>query len=61
MYLAWRYLQLEENARRKADNEIAKTMINLEVKDIKERAEAVSKILGEILEDMTEILRSIRE
>ncbi len=57
MYLAWRHLQLEENARRKALNEVAKTKIDLEVKDIKERADTVSKIMGEILEDMTKTSR----
>ena len=57
MYLDWRHFQLEENARRKALNEVAKTKIDLEVKDIKERADTVSKIMGEVLEDMTKTSR----
>ena len=57
IYLAWRHVQLEENARRKDLNEVAKTKIDLEVKDIKERADTVSKIMGEVLEDMTKSSR----
>ena len=36
MFVAWRRTILEENARRKAVNEVAKTRIALEVKDLKE-------------------------
>ena len=57
MYLTWRHAQLEENARRKALNEVAKTKIDLEVKDLKEKADTVSKIMGEVLEDMTKTSR----
>ena len=46
-------MKLEENARRKALNEVAKTRINLEVKDLKERSGTISKIMGAVLEDMT--------
>ena len=38
----------EENARRKALNEVAKTRIDLEVKDLKERGDTISKLMGEI-------------
>ena len=58
MFLAWRQAQQAENARRKALNEVSKTRIDLEVKDLKERKDTINKIMGEILEDMT---RSSRE
>ena len=57
MYVAWRQVNLAENARRKALNEVAKTRIDLEVKDIKERGDTVNKIMGEVLEDMTKTSR----
>ena len=53
MFLAWRQTQQAENARRKALNEVSKTRIDLEVKDLKERKDTINKIMGEILEDMT--------
>ena len=53
LYLEWRHVQLEENARRKALNAVAKTKIDLEVKDIKEREDTISRIMGEVLEDMS--------
>ena len=34
-------------------NEVSKTRIGLEVKDLKERGDTVNKIMGKILEDMT--------
>ena len=37
MFVAWIRVTLEENARRKALNEVAKTRIDLEVKDLEER------------------------
>ena len=37
----------------KAMNEVAKTRIALEVKDLKERSDTISKIMGAVLEDMT--------
>ena len=37
MFLQWRRANLDENARGKALNEVAKTRIDLEVKDLKER------------------------
>ena len=57
LYLVWRQAQLQENARRKALNEVAKTKIDLEVKDFKERGDTKSKIMGEVLEDMTRASR----
>ena len=36
MFLQWRRANLDKNARRKALNEVAKTRIDLEVKDLKE-------------------------
>ena len=38
-------------------NEVAKTRIDLEVKDLKERRDTINKIMGEILEDMTKTSR----
>ena len=57
MFVAWRRAMQEENARRKAQNEVAKTRIDLEVKDLKERGDTISKLMGEILEDMTKSSR----
>ena len=57
MFVAWRKATLEENARRKALNEVAKTRIDLEVKDLKERSDKISKIMGAVLEDMTKSSR----
>ena len=57
MFLEWREARLAENARRKALNEISKTRIDLEVKDLKERGDTVNKIMGKILEDMTKASR----
>ena len=53
LFLQWRQARLDENARRKALNEVAKTRIDLEVKDLKERGDTINKIMGQILEDMT--------
>ena len=38
-------------------NEVAKTRIDLEVKDSKERRDTINKVMGEILEDMTKTSR----
>ena len=57
MFLEWREVRLAENARRKALNEVSKTRIDLEVKDLKERGDTVNKIMGKILEDMTKASR----
>ena len=57
MFLEWREARLAENARRKALNEVSKTRIDLEVKDLKERGDTVNKIMGKILEDMTKASR----
>ena len=38
-------------------NEVSKTRIDLEVKDLKERKDTINKIMGEILEDMTKASR----
>ena len=53
LFLARRQKRLDEKARRKALNEVAKTRIDLEVKDLKERGDTINKIMGQILEDMT--------
>ena len=57
MFVAWRRATLEENGRRKALNEVAKTRIDLEVKDLKERSDTISKIMGAVLEDMAKSSR----
>ena len=57
MFLEWRQANLSENARRKALNEVSKTRIDLEVKDLKERKDTINKIMGEILKDMTRASR----
>ena len=57
MFIPWRQAQLAENARRKALNEVAKTRIDLEVKELKERKDTIGKIMNEILEDMTRTSR----
>ena len=57
LFLQWRQARLDENARRKALNEVAKTRIDLEVKDLKERGGTINKIMGQILEDMTKASR----
>ena len=57
LFLTWRQGRLDENARRKALNEVAKTRIDLEVKDLKERGDTINKIMGQILEDMTKTSR----
>ena len=49
LFLQWRQARLDENARRKALNEVAKTRIDLEVKDLKERGDTINKIMGQIL------------
>ena len=38
-------------------NEVSKTRIDLEVKDLKERKDTINKIMGEILKDMTRASR----
>ena len=57
LFLQWRQVRQDENARRKALNEVAKTRIDLEVKDLKERGDTINKIMGQILEDMTKASR----
>ena len=57
MFAACRRATLEENARRKALNEVAKTRIDLEVKYLKERRGTINKIMGAVLEDMTKSSR----
>ena len=57
LFLQWRQARLDENARRKAPNEVAKTRIDLEVKDLKERGDTINKIMGQILEDITKASR----
>ena len=47
LFLQWRQARLDENARRKALNEVAKTRIDLEVKDLKERGDTINKIMGQ--------------
>ena len=59
LFLILRQGRLDENARRKALNEVAKTRIDLEVKDLKERGDTVNKIMGQILEDMTKTKRTL--
>ena len=44
LFLQWRQDRLDENARRKALNEVAKTGIDMEVKDLKERGETINKL-----------------
>ena len=48
MFLGWRQTNLAENTRREALNEVAKTRIDLEIKDLKERKDTINKIMGEI-------------
>ena len=57
LFLEWRQANLNENARCKALNEMAKTRFDLEVKDLKERKDTINKIVGEIIEDMTKASR----
>ena len=52
-YLPWRQEQLQENARRKAQNEITKTRIDLETKVLQERQDTIGKLMGDVLEDLT--------
>ena len=52
-YLAWRQARLQENARRKAQNDITKTRIDLETKVLQERQDTISKLMGDILENLT--------
>ena len=52
-YLAWRQARQQENARRKAQNEITKTRIDLETKVLQERQDTISKLMGDVLEDLT--------
>ena len=42
-----------ENARRKAQNEITKTRIDLETKALQERLDTIGKLMGDVLEDLT--------
>ena len=44
---------LQENARRKAQNEITMTRIDSETKVLQERQDTISKLMGDILEDLT--------
>ena len=48
-YLAWRQARQQENARRKAQNEITKTRIDLETKVLQERQDTISKLMGDVL------------
>ena len=47
LFLQWRQARLDENARRKALNEVAKTRIDLEVKVPKERGDTINKIMSQ--------------
>ena len=42
-----------QGARRKAQNEITKTRIDLETKVLHERQDTISKRMGDVLEDLT--------
>ena len=53
MYFAWRTARLAQNAEIKRQNEITKTRIDLQVKEIKEMRDTVSVLMGAILEDIT--------
>ena len=44
LFLQWRQDRLDENARTKALNEVAKTGIDMEVKDLKELGETINKL-----------------
>ena len=44
---------MQENARRKAQNEITKTRIDLETKVLQERKDKISMLMGDVLEDLT--------
>ena len=57
MFFAWRAARLVENAEIKRQNEIIKTRIDLEVKEIRERKDTTSVLMGKILEDMTKASR----
>ena len=50
MFLEWRQANLAENARRKALNEVSKTRIDLEVKDLKERKDTINKVSRDKIE-----------
>ena len=52
-YLPWRQERLLENARRKAQNEITKTRIDLETKVLQERQDTIGKLMGDVLADLT--------
>ena len=52
-YLPWRQVRLTENARRKAQNEITKTRIDLETKVLQERQDTIGKLMGDILADLS--------
>ena len=56
-FMAWRQERLLINAQRKAQNEVTKTRIDLETKDLKERKDTIGKIMGEVLEDMSKASR----
>ena len=55
MFVAWRRAMLDENARGERHRTRSPRLrrIDLEVKDLKERSDTISKITGEVLEDMT--------
>ena len=52
-FTAWRQESVQINAQRNAQNEVTKTRIDLEVKDLKERKDVIGKKMGEVLEDMS--------
>ena len=52
-YLPWRQAGMLEHARRKAQNEITKTRIDLETKALQERLDTIGKLMGDVLEDLT--------
>ena len=57
MFFAWRAARLAANFEIKRQNEIVKTRIDLEVKEIRERRDTVSVLMGKILEDMSKTSR----
>ena len=61
IFMAWRRAMFEENAKRKALSEVAKTRIDQEVKDLKERSDTITKIMGAVLEKYPPPLMEIEE
>ena len=52
-YLPRRQDVLTENARRKAQNDITKTRIDMETKVLQERQDTIDKLMGDILADLS--------